>query len=106
MQDTIEQGQGVNQPPPPADSHEQARWDHTRLRWRMLNGLWRPDLESRVRQQVGTQRAEAWKSVDMSSNVLASTSSQLASVYNEPPTFEHQDTLSRVTVERLLARAG
>jgi hypothetical protein len=72
----------------------------------MLNGRWREDLEARVRLQVGTKRAAAWKTVDMSSNVLASTSSQLACVYNQPPSVEHPDVTSRTTVERLLMRAG
>ena len=79
------------QPPIPADLAEASRWEHTRLRRRMLDGQWADDLRARIRQAVGTTRSEAWASLDMSACPLRSIARELAVLYSAPPDVRHDD---------------
>ena len=77
-------------PPTPADPDEAARWEHTRLRRRLLSGHWAEDVRQRVRLRVGETRASAWGigkpgGVDLSGNLFAQVSSDLSTLYNRPP---------------------
>jgi hypothetical protein len=76
-------------PPSPADQYEAQRWEQTRLRRRMLDGTWREDLKARIIEQVGSERAQAWRSLDMSSMPVATIARTLAVLYNRPPHVRH-----------------
>jgi len=108
-------------PPIPVDPWEQRRWDHTRLRRRLISGEWRADLQRRVIQAVGPTRAEAWGvgsglayagggtaygGVDLSSNILMQVSGQLACMYDRPPSVAHPDEISGEVMAATLERAG
>ena len=41
-------------PPAPVDPEEAARWAHTRLRRRLLQGRWDEDLRRRLYDHFGT----------------------------------------------------
>ena len=58
-------------PPAPRSAWDVQRWEHTRLRRRMLTGRWAEDLRARVREELGTERNEAIGKPDLSSNVFA-----------------------------------
>jgi hypothetical protein len=94
-------------PPAPKEPDEAARWQHTRQRRSMLYGAWRSLLEGRVRRAVGTQRAEAWGDVDLSSNVFLQVCSQLSVLYDRPVTVSHDEDPSAAEMLRgILTRAG
>lgn len=84
-------------PPIPNDQAEHDRWQHTRLRRRMMYGAWAPDLNDRLRQQIGNVRREAWGSPDLSSNVFRSVVSQLSVQYDHWPTIGHDDGAGELT---------
>ena len=89
----------MNTPSPPIPKNEEdaRRWEHTRLRRRMLYGEWEKDLDQRLRQQIGNVRKEAWGSPDLSSNVFRSVVSQLAVQYDVWPTIGHDDGAAELT---------
>ena len=68
-------------PPMPHDPAEAARWEHTRLRRRMLYGAWREDLDRRIALAIGAVRREAWGIPDLSSNVFRSSMTSMAVLY-------------------------
>jgi hypothetical protein len=78
-------------PPMPVDPLDQARWDHTRLRRRMLYGEWLDDLAVRITARVGAVRREAWGAPDMSANPFRAISEQTACLYDETPVISHPD---------------
>jgi len=84
----------IQPPPVPKSPAEQRRWQHTRLRRRLLYGAWDRDLAGRLREQIGAVRAEAWgggSSRDMSSNVFRVCATGLAALYSRWPTISHED---------------
>ena len=64
---------------------EQARWDHTGLRRRMILGAWEQDLEDELSRHLPPDRREAWGPSDMSSNPFEQITRQLAVLYHENP---------------------
>ena len=64
---------------------EQARWDHTGLRRRMILGAWAEDLEDELSRHLPPDRREAWGPSDMSSNPFEQITRQLAVLYHENP---------------------
>lgn len=101
-------------PPPVPDSPEdQARWSHTALRSRLLSGHWRADLQERVLDVIGIERAQGWGvgikqygGVDMTSNILAHLSGQLACLYDQRPQVLHDDAAAAERVQALLDGVG
>lgn len=67
---------------------EVARAEHTRLRRRMLYGLWAPDLQARILDELkSVERADAWGRPDITGNLFAPTCKALAALYcYGPPT--------------------
>lgn len=72
-------------PPPPADYREQLRWEHTRLRRRMLYSQYEGDLEGRMRAALGNVRTEVWRPLDLTGNPYLSIWSQVSALYTVPP---------------------
>lgn len=68
--------------PQPQDIAEQTRWAHTRLRRRILYGLWREDLRQRIRLEMrSTERANAHGEPDTTANILGPTCKALSALY-------------------------
>jgi len=89
-----------------SDPSENARWESSRLRRRMLYGQWRGDLLTRVKEVVGSERAEAFGRPDMSSNVFSQVCGQLAILYDETPIPQHEDQAAAKQMTELLEEAG
>lgn len=87
--------------PVPDNEYDTLRWEHTRLRRRMIDGAWRSDLEKRVNQHVGDVRAAGWGALDLAANPLRVTSKELSTLYlaGEPDIPEAQDEL-KATISR------
>lgn len=94
-------------PPSPEDS---ARWQHTALRRRLLDGTYERDLVDSIQDHVGSIKRQAWGPPDMSSNPFKSTCEALAVLYTRPPEVRHaaenddEQTLS--DFRKALASAG
>ena len=76
-------------PPAPPDPTDSLRWDHTRLRRRMLDGLWWQDLEQRMIRHFGPQRRAAQGPRDLSSNPFRVIAREMAALYPAPPRIRH-----------------
>lgn len=85
--------------PIPTSHHDYLRCEHTRLRRRMMYGLWREDLIARLHKMIGFIRQDAWGEPDLSSNVLRASSVSLAVLYSVPATWVH-DTASGTELEK------
>ncbi len=100
-------------PPVPESPDDQARWQHTALRARLLSGHWRADLQERVLDVIGVDRARGWGvgikqygGVDMTSNILSHLSGQLACLYDQRPQVLHDDADAAERVQALLDDVG
>lgn len=71
--------------PGPGDVYEMMRWDHTRLRRRLLNGAWQPDLVSRLVLEVGSDRTNAWGVPKTVSMPHAQISRELSTLHIREP---------------------
>lgn len=71
--------------PGPGDAHEMMRWEHSRLRRRLLNGQWQPDLVSRLVLEVGSDRTNAWGVPKTVSMPHAQISRELSALYLREP---------------------
>ena len=87
---------------------EQARWDHTGLRRRMILGAWAEDLEDELSRHLPPDRREAWGPSDMSSNPFEQITRQLAVLYHENPAVTNMngDVDPLVGREGLVTKAG
>ena len=100
----------MNKPMKPlaTSTEEQARWDHTGLRRRMILGLWEEDLEDELARHLPADRREAWGPADLSSNPFEQITRQLSVLYHENPSVTNlngniEDLVSR---EGLVTKAG
>lgn len=66
--------------PAPRCQVEAARWAHTALRQRMLDGAWERDLLEEIRLRVSAERARIFGKPDMSCNPFAQTANELGGV--------------------------
>lgn len=81
---------------------EQARWDHTGLRKRMILGAWAEDLEDELARHLPADRREAWGPSDMSSNPFEQITRQLAVLYHETPAVTNMNG----DIDVLIGREG
>jgi len=93
-------------PPMPHDPSEAARWEHTRLRRRMLYGAWREDLDRRIALAIGAVRREAWGIPDLSSNVFRSSMTSMSVLYDRRPKVHHSDQNSADELSKYVIDAG
>ncbi len=78
-----------NLPPVPKDPLEAKRWEHTRLRRRLLEGTWEQDLVDRLEIMLGTVRRQAWGIPDLSSNPFRIICREMSALYVSPPDVRH-----------------
>lgn len=87
---------GIKLPPTPSDPAEAARWEHTRLRRRMLDGQWEQDVKQRINELVGTIRKEAWGHPDLSVTPFRSIARELSALYLTAPEVHHDAGPERI----------
>lgn len=75
----------MNMKPLAPSQADNARWEHTALRRRMLQGTWENDLEDELYRHLPSDRREAWGPSDLSSNVFEQVNRQLSVLYTERP---------------------
>lgn len=93
--------------PLPPSGQDSARWDATRLRERMMDGTWASDLATSMESQLGRIRAVATGSTDMSSCLLRTIATQLAVLYDRPPTVTHAEGVEDlIGSDGLITNAG
>jgi hypothetical protein len=83
-------------------TEEQARWEHTSLRRRMIIGAWEMDLEDELARHLPADRREAWGPADLSSNPFEQITRQLSVLYHENPTVTNLNG----NIEDLVSREG
>lgn len=86
-------------PPVPRDQGEAARIEHTRFRRRMLQGVWRDDLQQRMRLNLGAVRAEAIGEPDMSANPFESVCAAASALYDRMPRIHQPDAASQTAMQ-------
>jgi hypothetical protein len=72
-----------------SDVGESARWDHTALRRRLLDGTWDADAKGWLRKLMGSVRSDAYGDPDLSANPFSTLTSQLACLYDQAPEVSH-----------------
>lgn len=93
------------QPKPPPRTEDSDRWRETSLRHRLMYGQWRPDVDHRVAQEVGTVRRDAWGYSDLGANLLLSACEAQATLYDRPPQV-HRARGRAGVLQALLEEAG
>jgi len=88
------------------DKETEARWHHSGVRHRLLEGLWLEDLERAIVQEVGENRAEHWGTPDLTKNVARSVVYQLSITYDRDPIVMHEDPEAVELMESILDEAG
>ena len=77
------------------------------FRRRVLMGKWDSDLLHTIRRAVGTERADAWRLPDTSSNPARQYCHAVSELYTKDPTVSHAtDPAAASLVESVLADAG
>lgn len=92
--------------PEAPDDQVGLRWQEARRRRRMLEGLWREDLDEILDQHMAKTRQRRQGPPDMTKNVFKSIVLQLSVLYDRPPRLKHEssDAVDQMTV--LLNNAG
>lgn len=85
---------------------ERLRWEHTRLRRRLLYGQWEQDLTQRIQRAIGAVRREAWGVPDLSANPFRAICAQVSVTYDRAPMVCHSDAAAETTMRDLLEGAG
>mgnify|MGYP006273887993 CR=1 FL=1 len=95
-------------PPVPVDAADAMRWQETRRRRRLLEGMWGVDLEQRIRLHFGLVRRLILGPKSKSRNLYRRLVSELAVLYRSPPKVSNRygDVEALLGPEGMLARAG
>lgn len=88
-------------PPQPRSTADAQRWDEGRFRRRLLQGTWKTDLENRLRQHFGVQRASVLGPRSLARNPFRKLCHELAMSYDEQPVAKGEGA-----VPGLFARDG
>lgn len=91
--------------PSPKSSADSARWAHTSLVRRILNGEWESDVEGRLRLAIGDVKREAWGPIDLSACPLRVCADSLSRSYDVPPAIMAPDEAG-AEVTKLVTRSG
>lgn len=71
--------------PAPSSHLTMARWEHTRLRRRLMSGEWTEDLVRRLTTQVGTVRRDGWGVPKTTTNPFSAICREQAALYSREP---------------------
>lgn len=92
-------------PAPMGDDRD--RMAEQSFRRRVLTGRWANDLLHTIRKAVGTERADAWRLPDTSSNPARQYCHAVSELYSRPPVVSHRtDPVAAGTVSAVLNEAG
>ena len=72
-------------PPAPRDPMEAARWSHTRLRRRLMDGHHKTDVETRRREHMGSVRSAGQGPIDLSANPFRVINRERSVLYSRAP---------------------
>ena len=75
----------------PSDPEDAARWEHTRIRRRMLDGHWEQDISRRLNEKLTPGRTYNLGRPVQSLNLFASVVRQVAVQYDSHPTDSNPD---------------
>lgn len=93
--------------PIPSDPAEAARVDHTRLRRRMLYGVWREDARARLRTRMGRVKQSVYGEPDLTRNAFCKAYTNLAVLYSQVPTIGNTvDPTAAEAMKTVTDRAG
>jgi hypothetical protein len=76
--------------PPLPGSDDESRRNHSRLRRRLLEGQWKQDLENKARAFFPDASYQRFGNLDVSRNLFATITKQLAIQYDVPPRVDHE----------------
>lgn len=96
-------------PPLPTfpDSWDAQRAEHTRLRRRLIDGVWEQDLRRRILDHLGHVRSQAQGAPDLSANPYRVTCRELATLYLAPAEVRHDLEAPAMTDDRsAVVRSG
>ena len=79
----------LNDVPPLPGQDDEKRRTHSRLRRRLLEGQWKQDLENKARAFFPPQTVSRFGNLDISRNLFATITKQLAVQYDVPPRVDH-----------------
>lgn len=92
---------------PLPSTEDQRRMMVQARRRRILTGKWRPDLVEAMRVAVGTDRTDAWRLPDLSSNPARQFVHAVSELYTKPPTVTNRfDARSGEIIEAVLYQAN
>lgn len=93
-------------PPKPMapTAQDQARWEHSGLRHRLLTGVYEEDIYRELYRHLPADRVDNQGPADMSSNPFEQVTRQLAVLYTEPPIVTHED--EQTDISSLVSRKG
>ena len=92
---------------PLPETAEQGRMQEQSRRRRILTGKWRRDLDHAIRVAVGTDRADAWRLPDLSSNPARQYCHAVSELYTKPPAISNEeDPGAAAIVQGALEAAG
>jgi hypothetical protein len=98
--------QTTPQPPAPGNPDEARRVEATRHRYAMMEGKWRPLLEARLEEQLGSVRRAAWGVPDTTQCVLRTVCTELATLYDAEPDVRHAQFAPSPNLDRLVGSSG
>jgi hypothetical protein len=78
-------------PPSPPGADNAARVSEQGLRRSFMEGTWSPTLKTHAIQQIGKKRTAMAGLMDTSSNLVLQYVTQIARLYDSPPTLVHTD---------------
>lgn len=95
-------------PPVPVDAADAMRWQESRRRRRLLEGMWGVDLEQRIRLHFGLVRRLILGPKSKSRNLYRRLVSELAVLYRSPPKVSNRygPVEPLLGPEGMLARSG
>lgn len=88
----------MDQSQTPHDPADLLRWTATRKKRRILYGRHEQDVTNLTRKVVGSMRTEAWKAVDLSSNVALESYTAQAVLFDSAPTLNGDPELEQLIV--------
>ena len=96
----------MHSPPRAPDQATGRRWMESRRRRRLLEGVWKEELQRAIERAIGPNKAAIWGEPDLSKNVLRSIVHQLSTLYNVPATIGHDDQAAADAMAERLHAAG
>jgi hypothetical protein len=94
-------------PPMPEDRYDAERVEHSRLRYRLLSGAWKQDLEQVLAREIGSVRLRAWgPDPDLTKNVFRNVVSQLSVLYDSEPVITHEEPGAAEELQKIISGGG